>query len=380
MRWRRDDMTPRARVVTPEASRRIGATSTRVVKILCKAFYPHNGMRVASLAAPATPRVVARRVGSRRARPASRATAPRASTSAVDRAYEACGEYTRESSATFYFATTLMRPRQRRSVWAIYAWCRVLDETVDGVEAADEGSAAASERLRAIESRLIHLFDDDAGPSTSASNPETLALADTIRVTPGMRPEPFLDMIRGMRSDLEPGARFKDWPALREYCYRVAGTVGLMTLPVMGVAEGYAVEDAIPAGVDLGIALQLCNIIRDVGEDARRGRLYLPLDAVSAAGLEPEEIFRGVNDERYAALMESQMALAEEHFARAREGTKMLAPAARLPVLAAAEIYGALLDKVRENGYDNHTRRAYTTTGEKLAKLPGLVGRAWFAR
>ena len=90
----------------------------------------------------------------------------------------------------------------------------------------------------------------------------------------------------------------------------------------MGVAEGYTVEDAIPAGVDLGIALQLCNIIRDVGEDARRGRLYLPLDAVAAAGLAPEDIFRGVNDERYAALMESQMALAEEHFARAKEGTK----------------------------------------------------------
>ena len=347
----------------------------------------HNIMRVASLTAPATSRGVVRRVGSRRAGRARRATAPRASTSAVDksllvdRAYQACGEYTRESSATFYFATTLMRPRQRRSVWAIYAWCRVLDETVDGVEAADEGSAAASERLRAIESRLVRLFDDDdAGPSTSAPNPETLALADTIRVTRGMRPEPFLDMIRGMRSDLEPGARFPDWPALREYCYRVAGTVGLMTLPVMGVAEGYTVEDAIPAGVDLGIALQLCNIIRDVGEDARRGRLYLPLDAVAAAGLAPEDIFRGVNDERYAALMESQMALAEEHFARAKEGTKMLAPAARLPVLAAAEIYGALLDKVRENGYDNHTRRAYTTTGEKLAKLPGLVARAWFAR
>ena len=347
----------------------------------------HNIMRVASLTAPATSRGVVRRVGSRRAGRARRATAPRASTSAVDksllvdRAYQACGEYTRESSATFYFATTLMRPRQRRSVWAIYAWCRVLDETVDGVEAADEGSAAASERLRAIESRLVRLFDDDdAGPSTSAPNPETLALADTIRVTRGMRPEPFLDMIRGMRSDLEPGARFPDWPALREYCYRVAGTVGPMTLPVMGVAEGYTVEDAIPAGVDLGIALQLCNIIRDVGEDARAGPTVPPAGRRRRRRPAPEDIFRGVNDERYAALMESQMALAEEHFARAKEGTKMLAPAARLPVLAAAEIYGALLDKVRENGYDNHTRRAYTTTGEKLAKLPGLVARAWFAR
>jgi phytoene synthase len=153
-----------------------------------------------------------------------------------------------------------------------------------------------------------------------------------------------------------------------------------MTLPVMGVAEGYSVADAVSAGVDLGVALQLCNIIRDVGEDARRGRLYIPADELRDAGLTPEEVMAGVCDERYAALMETQMRRAEEHFERAKEGTKMLAPAARIPVLAAAEAYGALVDKVRENGYDNHTKRAYTTTVEKLALLPRVIRRAMVER
>ena len=339
----------------------------------------------------------------------------------LERAYAACADYTRESSATFYFATALMRRRQRRSVQAIYSWCRILDETVDSVEAAEAGADVAAAKLRAIETQLKRIFASSSSssssgeektttttttfpsvsPSSLSSSPETIALADTIRNTPGMSPEPFLDMITGMRSDLSydpdaldedesaPGVpwgsspqRFKDWPELRRYCYNVAGTVGLMTLPVMGVADGYTVEDATPAGVELGIALQLTNILRDVGEDARRGRLYLPLDAVAAAGLTPQEVMSGaaVGDERYEALIEGEIRRAEEHFERAAAGVPMLAPAAKLPVLAAAEIYGALLDKVRENKYDNYTKRAYTTTREKLAALPGLAWRAWFSR
>ena len=309
---------------------------------------------------------------------------------AVEAAYTACEASTRASSATFHFATLLMRPTQRRSVQAIYAWCRELDETVDGVEALRAPKEDADRKLSAIEADLRAMFDDDddRGPVVAPSSaPETIALADTIRRTPGLEAGPFLDMIAGMRSDLAvtldvntglPSKMFDDWPALRAYCYRVAGTVGLMTLPVMGTARGYTVEQASTPGIELGIALQLTNILRDVGEDARRGRLYLPLDAIAKHGLTPREILDGVLDERYEALIESEIRRAEAHFARAAGGVRMLAPAARLPVLAAAEVYGALLQKVRDNGYDNHTKRAYTTSWEKLRALPGLVRRAWF--
>ena len=310
---------------------------------------------------------------------------------AVEAAYTACEASTRASSATFHFATLLMRPTQRRSVQAIYAWCRELDETVDGVEALKAPREEADRKLSAIEADLRAMFDDEdrgGGPVVAPSSaPETIALADTIRRTPGLEAGPFLDMIAGMRSDLAvtldvntglPSKMFDDWPALRAYCYRVAGTVGLMTLPVMGTARGYTVEQASTPGIELGIALQLTNILRDVGEDARRGRLYLPLDAIAKHGLTPREILDGVLDERYEALIESEIRRAEAHFARAAGGVRMLAPAARLPVLAAAEVYGALLQKVRDNGYDNHTKRAYTTSWEKLRALPGLVRRAWF--
>ena len=203
---------------------------------------------------------------------------------AVEAAYTACEASTRASSATFHFATLLMRPTQRRSVQAIYAWCRELDETVDGVEALKAPREEADRKLSAIEADLRAMFDDDdrgGGPVVAPSSaPETIALADTIRRTPGLEAGPFLDMIAGMRSDLAvtldvntglPSKMFDDWPALRAYCYRVAGTVGLMTLPVMGTARGYTVEQASTPGIELGIALQLTNILRDVGEDARRG-------------------------------------------------------------------------------------------------------------
>jgi phytoene synthase len=312
----------------------------------------------------------------------------------LDRAFAFAETYTKESSATFYFATRLMPPEQRRKVWAIYAWCRALDETVDGVEARDAGSARAATELDAIEARLLDVFqiqqecigergDFTSRATASTSDPVAVALAETVRTTEGMSATPFLDMIAGMRDDLRDDVSFADWPSLREYCYRVAGTVGLMTLPVLGVADGYSVEDATDAGVDLGIALQLCNIVRDVGEDARRGRVYLPLAILKKHNLSVDDVLNAdanfaVNNSNYAAATEEMILIAETHFESAKCGTKMLAPAQRLPVLAAAEMYGALLTKVREARYDNVSKRAYTTTTEKLFVLPRVAREAWF--
>ena len=267
-----------------------------------------------------------------------------------------------------------MPPEQRRKVWAIYAWCRALDETVDGVDVRDAGWAKAAAELDAIEARLRAVFhlepggerkmrtDVDAPTSDRVADPITVALAETVRVTNGMSAAPFLDMIAGMRDDLRLDVSFDDWPSLRLYCYRVAGTVGLMTLPVLGTADGYAIEDAIESGVDLGIALQLCNIVRDVGEDARRGRVYLPLDLLAKHGLSRDDVLnadavvRRVASKAYVAVTDDLIELAEAHFESAKRGTKMLAPGARLPVLAAAEMYGALLAKVRDAEYDNASR------------------------
>lgn len=315
--------------------------------------------------------------------------------SKLDAAFAFAETYTKHSSATFYFATRLMTKGTRTKVWAIYAWCRALDETVDGVEALDAGSEFASRELNAIENRLKHVFDDKTNYAYGASENDgdaqliTTALAHTVETTPGMTVDPFLDMVTGMRQDLsDTETVFNDWNELRLYCYRVAGTVGLMTLPVLGTAEGYSIEEATPPGIDLGIALQLCNIIRDVGEDARqRKRVYIPNDMMAKHGISREEILSLAasssettlsTSPNYANLIEELIQLAEWHFDSATSGTKMLSPGARVPVLAAGEMYGALLQKVRDNNYDNLTRRAYTTTGEKFAVLPRVVKKAWF--
>ena len=316
----------------------------------------------------------------------------------LDRAFAFAETYTRQSSATFYFATRLMPPEQRRKVWAIYAWCRALDETVDGVEARDAGSARAAAELDAIEARLREVFAEEAvargtesdvdcataAPPDAVADAIATALAETVRSTPGMSAAPFLDMIGGMRDDLRSEVSFDDWPSLRAYCYSVAGTVGLMTLPVLGVADGYDVEDAVESGVDLGIALQLCNIVRDVGEDARRGRVYVPKDVLEKHGLSRDAVIAAdaafaTSSPAYAAATEEMIRLAEAHFRSAEAGTKMLHPSARLAVLVAAETYGALLGKVRDAGYDNVSRRAFTTTREKLFVRPRVARRAWFA-
>ena len=121
-----------------------------------------------------------------------------------------------------------------------------------------------------------------------------LAMADTVATYPGLSIQPFRDMIDGMIMDV-PGLgqeRYNTFEDLYVYCYRVAGTVGLMTLPILGTAEGYTAEEATEPAVALGIALQLTNILRDVGEDLERGRIYLPLDEIAAFGLTEDDIAR----------------------------------------------------------------------------------------
>lgn len=121
-----------------------------------------------------------------------------------------------------------------------------------------------------------------------------LAMSDTVKKYPAMDIQPYKDMIAGMIMDV-PGLgqeRYKNFEELYLYCYRVAGTVGLMTLPILGTAEGCSQEDATPSAIALGIGLQLTNILRDVGEDLERGRIYLPLDEIASFGLTEQDLFK----------------------------------------------------------------------------------------
>jgi len=171
--------------------------------------------------------------------------------------------------------------------------------------------------------------------------------------------------------------RFATWDELHLYCYRVAGTVGLMTLPIMGSVDGTraGLRAAAEPALALGVALQLTNILRDVGEDRLRGRIYLPLEDLQRFNYSEADLLAGVLDDRYRALMKFQIARARAYFAKAEAGIDLLSPDARLPVRASLDMYAGILEVLETNGYDNFKRRAYVSKWGKLATLPGSWAR-----
>ncbi|PIA39847.1 hypothetical protein AQUCO_02600362v1 [Aquilegia coerulea] len=283
----------------------------------------------------------------------------------LNEAYDRCGEVCAEYAKTFYLGTLLMTPERQRAVWAIYVWCRRTDELVDGPNASHITPMA----LDRWEQRLVDLFEGRPYDMYDA------ALSDTVSKYP-VDIQPFKDMIDGMRLDLKK-SRYKSFDELYLYCYYVAGTVGLMSVPVMGIAPDSkaSTESVYNSALALGIANQLTNILRDVGEDARRGRIYLPQDELQRAGLTEEDIFRGQVTEKWRAFMRGQIKRARMFFAEAEKGVAELNGASRWPVLASLLLYQQILDSIEANDYNNFTKRAYVGKAKKLLSLPMAYAR-----
>ncbi|KAJ8598287.1 hypothetical protein CTAYLR_005986 [Chrysophaeum taylorii] len=283
-------------------------------------------------------------------------------------AYRRCGEITKIFSKTFYFGTTFFSEAKKTAVWAIYVWCRRTDDIVDSPLATMLGAERMAEDLEKWEARLDKIWQGE--PTDSLD----LALADAKRRYPELNIVPYKDMIKGMLMDT-PGhefyqSRYNTWEDLEVYCYRVAGTVGLMTLPVLGTSNGYTLEEAREPALALGIAFQITNILRDVGEDALRGRIYLPLDDLHKFGVSEQQIFDGIVDQNYVNLLNYEIERAKHYYEKARTGIPMLAPEARLAVASSLRVYKAILDKIVENEYDNFRKRAYVSKIDKFLMLP----------
>ncbi|TXG69848.1 hypothetical protein EZV62_004783 [Acer yangbiense] len=285
-------------------------------------------------------------------------------------AYDRCGEVCAEYAKTFYLGTLLMTPERRRAIWAIYVWCRRTDELVDGPNASHITPTA----LDRWESRLEDLFRGRPFDMLDA------ALSDTV-ANYRVDIQPFRDMIEGMRMDLRK-SRYKNFDELYLYCYNVAGTVGLMSVPVMGIApESKASPVSVfDAALALGIANQLTNILRDVGEDARRGRVYLPQDELAQAGLSDDDIFAGKVTDKWRRFMKSQIKRARMFFDKAEKGVTELNAASRWPVYASLLLYRQILDEIEANDYNNFTKRAYVNKAKKIAALPIAYARSLIPR
>ncbi len=276
-------------------------------------------------------------------------------TDRLEDCYRACREIVRFHSKTFYLSSLFLEPLKRRAVWAVYAFCRTADDIVDQI-------APAAERLGAIdgwERKLIDAYDG------IVDDPIFVAFADAAQRF-AIPIEPALDLLRGARLDVTV-RRYQSYEELHEYCYLVASTVGLLVIPILGTASSQAVG----YGVALGRAMQMTNILRDVGEDARMDRIYLPAEDLRRFGCSESSILEAVIDEPFVELMQFQIERVRAMYAEAEPGIAMLASESRFTVRLALGLYRRILERIEANDYDVFSRRAYVPFRTKLLMALG---------
>ena len=278
-------------------------------------------------------------------------------TLALEEAYDACRDIAREEARNFYYGFILLPPERRAGIYAAYAFSRRADDSVD-----DEGSPAG--KLAAVADRRDELEACYAG-EPPAGDPVLVALTDTVRRFDV--PRAHLDaLLDGVAMDLTV-SRYPDFSALKEYCDRVAGAVGLVSLHIFGFSDPRAPHHA----ADLGVAMQLVNIMRDVAEDAERDRIYLPTDEMAAHGVTEEDLMDGVATGAFRGLMREQGERARDYFARGERLLPLLDRRARMCVSMLSGLYREILDAIEARDYDVFAGRVSLSTPRKLA----LMGR-----
>jgi phytoene synthase len=248
---------------------------------------------------------------------------------------EYCRQKTAQSGSSFYYSFLFLSPERRRAITALYAFCREVDDIVD--EPLDPDVARA--KLAWWRREIAAAFRG------APQHPVTRALEPVV-ATFGLPEAHFQTLLDGMAMDLEH-TRYADFAELERYCDRVAGVVGLMSAEIFGYTDPRTRDYA----HDLGIACQLTNIVRDIGEDARRGRIYLPQDELALHDVQPPAILEGKSSPNFGRLIAAQIARARSWYARAKAQLPAEDRAAQRPGLIMAAIYGALLDEIARDGY-----------------------------
>ena len=281
---------------------------------------------------------------------------PRPHADAVDHA--ACRAAIRAGSRSFFAASMLLPPRVRRSAYGLYAFCRLSDDAVD--DAAANGRAAAVARLS---QRLARLYE-----GRPADSPADRALADIVvdHAIPQALPAALLE---GLAWDAE-GRRYETLSDLSAYAARVASSVGAMMTLIMGSRDPAVLARA----CDLGAAMQLTNIARDVGEDARAGRLYLPLHWLREAGIDPDAFLsRPVATPALRSVIARLLAAADLLYARSEAGVGGLPPVCRPAIRGARLIYAEIGREVERGELDSVGTRARVDGRRKAALLARAV-------
>ncbi len=245
-----------------------------------------------------------------------------------------CQDKTAKSGSSFYYSFLFLPPEKRRAITALYAFCREVDDVVD--ECSDENAARTTLAWWRVQVAAIY----DGKPQ----HPVAQALVPVVRQF-SLPQEHLQEIIDGMEMDLQQH-QYADFKALQLYCYRVASVVGLLAAEIFG----YTDRNTLKYAHDLGIAFQLTNIIRDVGEDARRGRIYLPLDELARFGVPTNDILDGRESDGFNKLMQFQIERAQHYYLQAFEQLPAADRKAQRTGLIMAAIYRATLQEVSASG------------------------------
>ncbi|MCC5940666.1 MAG: phytoene/squalene synthase family protein [Balneolaceae bacterium] len=281
-------------------------------------------------------------------------------------AYDHCRSITRTHAKTFYMATRFLPLEKQRSIFAIYGLCRYLDDLVD--EAEDlvlKKKITEDQVIKRLEAFRIKLISTYRG--VEHTDPVLFAFSDVLNRF-NISIEHPLTLLDGVKMDLTKN-RYETFDELYEYSYKVASVVGLMTSEIFGYDDPKALNHA----VDLGIAMQLTNILRDVGEDLVKGRIYLPKEELESFGITEEDLFARNMSDNFIEMMKFQIKRARKYYDSADEGISMLKRDSRLPVMLARENYSRILNKIEENNYQVFHQRAYLNSTEKFSILPKVI-------
>jgi 15-cis-phytoene synthase len=279
---------------------------------------------------------------------------------ALHAAYLHCEQLTKIHSRTFFVASGLLPPEKRQAVRALYAFCRVTDDVVDRAE-----GSMAQRRLALMDwrDRALHSHP-------SPDDPVAFAWADArarFQIPVGYAEQ----LINGVARDLDQ-TRYATFDDLAAYSYGVASTVGLMAMHIIG----FAGEHALPYAVKLGVALQMTNILRDVAEDWKAGRLYLPQDELADFGLTEADIHAMSRSHRvspqWCAFMRFQIERNRQLYVEGDAGVALLHANGRFAIGAASGLYQAILGDIERHNYDVFSRRAHISASGKLRRLPAI--------
>jgi len=278
-------------------------------------------------------------------------------------AYRHCRQIAKHHAKTFHLATLFLPKRLQNPIFAIYALLRTVDDLVDNAEEKLSEGTITRETINGLledwKTRLKACYRGETG-----DDPIMVAWNHTLESYPIAIEHP-LELIEGVAMDIE-FSPFNTFDELYIYCYKVASVVGLMTSEIFGYSDPEALRHAI----DLGIAMQLTNILRDIGEDVDRGRIYIPLEDLERFGYSREEFMKKTMNDKFRNLMQFQIERARRYYLSSDKGIPMLQKETRLAVALSSVNYGNILNSIEENSYDVFSQRAYRSFSQKILTLP----------